>query len=185
MEILVLGYSLVSATGEVTYLDLLLFPALPFKIMNVRIQEPSEFLKIIDYVQLRMAQLQQQQQQQHQQNSNQQLQQHALSGQHSQSSSHNLHQQDKIVGAGSVTADGSMSNSFRGNDQVCPSLATGDILFSMSIYLALETCSTLRYSLKVAVVFFILSHYLYPVLGVSSLFFSMQLMDSKFKTFHV
>ncbi|GMQ03276.1 hypothetical protein CsSME_00049147 [Camellia sinensis var. sinensis] len=70
---------------------------------------------------LKVAQMQQQQQQQQQQqNSNQQqqqLQQHALSGQQSQSSNHNLHQQDKIVGAGSVTADGSMSNSFRGNDQ--------------------------------------------------------------------
>ncbi|KAG8375504.1 hypothetical protein BUALT_Bualt10G0106700 [Buddleja alternifolia] len=33
-----------------------------------------------------------------------------------QSSNHNL-QQDKIMGSGSVTGDGSMSNSFRGNDQ--------------------------------------------------------------------
>ncbi|RYQ94613.1 hypothetical protein Ahy_B08g089550 isoform C [Arachis hypogaea] len=62
-------------------------------------------------------------QQQHQQqpNSNpqlQQLQQHALSNQQSQTSSHNMHQQDKVGGGGgSVTADGSMSNSFRGNDQ--------------------------------------------------------------------
>ncbi|XP_057505079.1 transcriptional corepressor LEUNIG-like isoform X2 [Actinidia eriantha] len=70
-------------------------------------------------IKLKMAQLQQQQQQQ--QNSNQQqqqqLQQHALSGQQSQSSNHNLHQPDKIMGAGSGTADGSLSNSFRGNDQ--------------------------------------------------------------------
>ncbi|GFZ18554.1 transcriptional corepressor LEUNIG [Actinidia rufa] len=67
-------------------------------------------------IKLKMAQLQQQQQQQNiiQQ---QQLQQHSLSGQQSQSSNHNLHQQDKIVGAGSITADGSMSNSFRGNEQ--------------------------------------------------------------------
>ncbi|PSS19306.1 Transcriptional corepressor LEUNIG like [Actinidia chinensis var. chinensis] len=67
-------------------------------------------------IKLKMAQLQQQQQQQ---NSiqQQQLQQQALSGQQSQSSNHNLHQQDKIVGAGSITADGSMSNSFRGNEQ--------------------------------------------------------------------
>ena len=70
-----------------------------------------------------MAQLQhqqQQQQQQQQQNTTppQQLQQHALSNQQSQSSNHNPHQQDKMGGAGSVTMDGSMSNSFRGNDQV-------------------------------------------------------------------
>lgn len=123
-----------------------------------------------------MAQFQQQQQhqQQHQQNSNQQqqqqLQQHALSGQHSQSSSHNLHQQDKIVGAGSVTADGSMSNSFRGNDQVCPFLATGYfILFSLPIYLALETFSTLRNRLKVVFIVHIPSHYLYSASGLSSL----------------
>ncbi|EEF47044.1 WD-repeat protein, putative [Ricinus communis] len=71
------------------------------------------------------AQMQQQQQQQQQQNSNPQQppqhQQHALSNQQSQSSSHNLHQQDKMGGAGSVTVDGSMSNSFRGNDQVSKS----------------------------------------------------------------
>ncbi|CBI20987.3 unnamed protein product, partial [Vitis vinifera] len=75
---------------------------------------------------LKMAQMhhQQQQQQQQQQNSNQpqqqqqqQLQQHALSSQQSQSSNHNMHQQDKMGGAGSITVDGSMSNSFRGNDQ--------------------------------------------------------------------
>ncbi|KAF7830242.1 transcriptional corepressor LEUNIG-like isoform X1 [Senna tora] len=35
----------------------------------------------------------------------------------SQTSNHNMHQQDKVGGGGSVTADGSMSNSFRGNDQ--------------------------------------------------------------------
>ncbi|XP_052206576.1 transcriptional corepressor LEUNIG-like [Diospyros lotus] len=63
-------------------------------------------------IKLKNAQLQQQQQ-----NNNQQQQQHSLSGQQSQSSNHNLHQQDKIIGAGSVTADGSMPNSFRGNDQ--------------------------------------------------------------------
>lgn len=69
---------------------------------------------------MKIAQMQQQQQQQ--QNNNQTLQQqlpqHSLSGQQPQSSNHNL-QQDKIMGAGSVTGDGSMSNSFRGNDQVC------------------------------------------------------------------
>ncbi|KAK1298168.1 Transcriptional corepressor LEUNIG [Acorus calamus] len=60
----------------------------------------------------RIAQMQQQQSSSPQQ----QLQQHALSSQQSQSSNHHLHQQDK-VGAGSVTVDGSVSNSFRGNDQ--------------------------------------------------------------------
>ncbi|KAK1312854.1 Transcriptional corepressor LEUNIG [Acorus calamus] len=60
----------------------------------------------------RIAQMQQQQSSSPQQ----QLQQHTLSSQQSQSSNHHLHQQDK-VGAGSVTVDGSVSNSFRGNDQ--------------------------------------------------------------------
>ncbi|XP_022132160.1 transcriptional corepressor LEUNIG isoform X2 [Momordica charantia] len=74
-------------------------------------------------IKLKMAQLQQQHQQQQnssqqQQQQQQQLQQHALSNQQSQSSNHNMHQQEKIGGAGSVTMDGSMSNSFRGNDQV-------------------------------------------------------------------
>ncbi|KAJ6862356.1 hypothetical protein NC652_039255 [Populus alba x Populus x berolinensis] len=46
------------------------------------------------------------------------LQQHVLSNQQSQSSSHNVHPQDKMGGAASVNVDGSMSNSFRGNDQV-------------------------------------------------------------------
>ncbi|KAL5071413.1 hypothetical protein RYX36_022300 [Vicia faba] len=67
---------------------------------------------------MKLAQLQHQQQQ----NANpqqQQLQQHSLSNQQSQSSNHNMHQQDKVGGGGgSVTGDGSMSNSFRGNDQV-------------------------------------------------------------------
>ncbi|KAB5513956.1 hypothetical protein DKX38_027862 [Salix brachista] len=36
----------------------------------------------------------------------------------SQSSSHSLHPQEKMGGAASVNVDGSMSNSFRGNDQV-------------------------------------------------------------------
>ncbi|XP_058724833.1 transcriptional corepressor LEUNIG-like isoform X2 [Vicia villosa] len=66
---------------------------------------------------MKLAQLQHQQQQ----NANpqqQQLQQHSLSNQQSQSSNHNMHQQDKVGGGGgSVTGDGSMSNSFRGNDQ--------------------------------------------------------------------
>ncbi|XP_060673274.1 transcriptional corepressor LEUNIG-like [Ziziphus jujuba] len=67
-------------------------------------------------IKLKMAQLHQQQLQQ--QNSNpQQQQQHALPTPPSQSSNHNPHPQDKMGGAGSVTIDGSMSNSFRGNDQ--------------------------------------------------------------------
>ncbi|KAL5074285.1 hypothetical protein RYX36_013269 [Vicia faba] len=69
---------------------------------------------------LKLAQLQQQQ---HQQQSisaqQQQLQQHTLSNQQSQTSNHSMHQQDKVGGGGgSVTMDGSMSNSYRGNDQV-------------------------------------------------------------------
>ncbi|KAM2544548.1 hypothetical protein TB1_016219 [Malus domestica] len=47
----------------------------------------------------------------------QKLQQHALSNQRSQNSNLNPHQQVKMGGAGSITMDGSMSNSFRGNDQ--------------------------------------------------------------------
>lgn len=70
---------------------------------------------------LKMAQLQHHQQQNNNPQQQQQLQQHALSNQQSQSSNHNLHQQDKMGGAGSVTVDGSMSNSFRGNDQVSKS----------------------------------------------------------------
>ncbi|RYR05683.1 hypothetical protein Ahy_B06g085510 isoform A [Arachis hypogaea] len=66
---------------------------------------------------LRLAQLHQQHQNANPQQQ-QQLQQHALSNQQSQSSNHGMHQQDRVAGAGSVTADGSMSNSFRGNDQV-------------------------------------------------------------------
>ncbi|KAL6501931.1 hypothetical protein OROGR_027064 [Orobanche gracilis] len=65
---------------------------------------------------MRFAQMQQQQQQSSNQTQQQQLQQHALSGQQPQSSNHNF-QQDKIMGPCSVTGDGSMSNSFRGNDQ--------------------------------------------------------------------
>lgn len=57
-----------------------------------------------------MAQLQQSSNQQH-------LQQHALSGQSLNNSAHNL-QQDKMLGAGGLAGDGSMSHSFRGNDQV-------------------------------------------------------------------
>ncbi|PQM36914.1 transcriptional corepressor LEUNIG isoform X3 [Prunus yedoensis var. nudiflora] len=68
-------------------------------------------------IKLKMAHLHQQQNSNPQQQQ-QQLQQHNLSAQQSQSSSLNPHQQDKIGGAGSITMDGSISNSFRGNDQV-------------------------------------------------------------------
>ncbi|KAL6985341.1 hypothetical protein U1Q18_018717, partial [Sarracenia purpurea var. burkii] len=78
--------------------------------------DPDTLMKI------RIAQLQHHQQLQNS-NQQQQPQQHALSGQQSQSSNHNLHQQDKMVGASSVTADGSMANSFRANDQVCSFMA--------------------------------------------------------------
>ncbi|XP_043699670.1 transcriptional corepressor LEUNIG isoform X6 [Telopea speciosissima] len=61
----------------------------------------------------KIVQLQQQQHNSNQQQ--QQLQQHALSTQQSQSSNHHLHPQDKLGGAGSVTVDGSLSNSFRGD----------------------------------------------------------------------
>ncbi|KAL8537084.1 hypothetical protein ACS0TY_012316 [Phlomoides rotata] len=63
---------------------------------------------------LKFAQMQQQQN--NNQSPQQQLSQQTLSGQQPQSSNHNL-QQDKIMGPGSVTGDGSMSNSFRGNEQ--------------------------------------------------------------------
>lgn len=42
----------------------------------------------------------------------------ALSNPQPQSSNHNIHQQDKLGGGGSITMDGSMSNSFRGSEQV-------------------------------------------------------------------
>ncbi|KAB1209193.1 Transcriptional corepressor LEUNIG [Morella rubra] len=59
-------------------------------------------------------------QQQQLQNNNQQQQhyrQHPLSSQHSQNSNRNHPQQEKMNGAGSITADGSISNNFQGNDQ--------------------------------------------------------------------
>ncbi|KAI4337361.1 hypothetical protein L6164_015790 [Bauhinia variegata] len=68
---------------------------------------------------LKLAQYQQQQQQQQSTNpQQQQLSQLPLSNQQTQTSNHNMHQQDKVGGAGSVNVDGGMSNSFRGNDQV-------------------------------------------------------------------
>ncbi|KAJ0031458.1 hypothetical protein Pint_12735 [Pistacia integerrima] len=76
----------------------------------------TDMLMKLKLAQLQQQQQQNQQQQQQQQNSNPQ--QHALSNQQSQSSNHNLHQQDKMGTTGSVTVDGSISNSYRGNDQV-------------------------------------------------------------------
>ncbi|KDP32334.1 hypothetical protein JCGZ_13259 [Jatropha curcas] len=59
-----------------------------------------------------------QQQQQLQNNQlQQQYPQHPLVSQQSQNSSHHLQQQDKIIGSSSITGDGSMSNTFQGNDQ--------------------------------------------------------------------
>lgn len=78
-------------------------------------------------LQLKMAQMHQQQQQQNQQmqqntNMPQQFQQLGLTNHQSQSSNHNVHQQDKMGGVGNMTMDGSMSNPYRGNDQVYPFL---------------------------------------------------------------
>ncbi|CAN8327009.1 unnamed protein product [Cochlearia groenlandica] len=72
---------------------------------------------------LKMALLQQQQHQQQgggnpSQTQSQPLNQISLPNQQSQSSNHNIHQQDKLGGGGSISMDGSMSNSFRGNEQV-------------------------------------------------------------------
>ncbi|TXG61336.1 hypothetical protein EZV62_012699 [Acer yangbiense] len=64
---------------------------------------------------LTTSQLQQQQLQ-----NNQQLHhypQHPLSSQLSQNSNHQLQQQDKMIGTGNMTMDGSMANTFQGNDQ--------------------------------------------------------------------
>ncbi|KAJ6434988.1 hypothetical protein OIU84_000265 [Salix udensis] len=89
----------------------------PLQTAGPLLQRDTELL-----MKLKMAKLQQQQLQQQQQNSNpqqqqQQQQQHVLSNQQSQSSSHSLHPQEKMGGVASVNVDGSMSNSFRGNDQ--------------------------------------------------------------------
>uniref|UniRef100_A0A2P2LFS8 Uncharacterized protein MANES_16G063800 n=1 Tax=Rhizophora mucronata TaxID=61149 RepID=A0A2P2LFS8_RHIMU len=43
--------------------------------------------------------------------------QHPLSSQQSQNSSQHIQQQEKMIGSGSITMDGSMSNVFQGNDQ--------------------------------------------------------------------
>ncbi|KAJ8750452.1 hypothetical protein K2173_015591 [Erythroxylum novogranatense] len=62
-------------------------------------------------------------QQQHMQNSQQQQQypQHPLSSQQSQSSNQHLAQQEKIIGSGGMTIDGSMSSTFQGNEQASKS----------------------------------------------------------------
>ena len=128
-----------------------------------------------------MAHLQHQQQQQ---NNNpqqqQQLQQHALSNQQSQSSNHNLHQQDKMGGAGSVTVDGSMSNSFRGNDQVSPFYVTSKhVFFDMLLLLVFifSLCGILFTSIICSTIFenalllkFSFSH-IKKILDFSSLLF--------------
>jgi WD40 repeat protein len=75
---------------------------------------------------LKMALLQQQQQNQQQGGGNppqpqpqpQPLNQLALTNPQPQSSNHSIHQQEKLGGGGSITMDGSISNSFRGNEQV-------------------------------------------------------------------
>nr|ANW12206.1 putative transcriptional corepressor LEUNIG [Olea europaea subsp. europaea] len=80
--------------------------------------DPDMLLKVpfsSELASLKMAQLQQQNGSQ----MHQQLRQLALSGQQPLGSNPNL-QQEKIMGTSSVTGDGSMSNSFRGGDQVFP-----------------------------------------------------------------
>ncbi|CAN1331374.1 Transcriptional corepressor LEUNIG [Linum perenne] len=57
------------------------------------------------------------QQQQLQNINQQQYSQHPLSGQQPQNSNHTFQQQDKMIGSGSVAADGGMSNTFQGTDQ--------------------------------------------------------------------
>ncbi|KAK4756445.1 hypothetical protein SAY87_006572 [Trapa incisa] len=52
----------------------------------------------------------------------QQLQQHGPTNQLSQGLNQNIHQQDKLGGAGNMTMKGNVSNSLRGNDQVFPFL---------------------------------------------------------------
>ncbi|CAN1331386.1 Transcriptional corepressor LEUNIG, partial [Linum perenne] len=56
-------------------------------------------------------------QQQLQNINQQQYSQHPLSGQQPQNSNHTFQQQDKMIGSGSVAADGGMSNTFQGTDQ--------------------------------------------------------------------
>ncbi|KAI4379764.1 hypothetical protein MLD38_006018 [Melastoma candidum] len=69
-------------------------------------------------IKLKMAQWQQQQQQNSNLMQQPQSQQHPLANLQSQNSSHILHQQDRLAVSSSIAADGSLSNSFRGNDQV-------------------------------------------------------------------
>ncbi|CAN1822634.1 Transcriptional corepressor LEUNIG [Linum perenne] len=51
----------------------------------------------------------------------QQYSQHPLSSQQSQNSNHTFQQQEKMIGSGSMTADGCMSNTFQGTDQATKS----------------------------------------------------------------
>ncbi|EEF48322.1 WD-repeat protein, putative [Ricinus communis] len=71
-------------------------------------------------MQLHVTQLQQQQLQSNNQQQ-QQYAQHPLVSQQSQNSNQHLQPQDKIVGSSSMTGDGSMSNTFQGNDQASKS----------------------------------------------------------------
>ncbi|OMO57960.1 Regulator of chromosome condensation, RCC1 [Corchorus olitorius] len=59
----------------------------------------------------------QQQQLHHNNQQSQQFAQHPLSSQQSQNSNHQLQQQDKMIGAGSMMPESSISNTFQGNDQ--------------------------------------------------------------------
>ncbi|CAN1331357.1 Transcriptional corepressor LEUNIG [Linum perenne] len=61
------------------------------------------------------------QQQQLQNTNQQQYSQHPLSSQQSQNSNHTFQQQEKMIGSGSMTADGCMSNTFQGTDQATKS----------------------------------------------------------------
>ncbi|CAN1331369.1 Transcriptional corepressor LEUNIG, partial [Linum perenne] len=60
-------------------------------------------------------------QQQLQNTNQQQYSQHPLSSQQSQNSNHTFQQQEKMIGSGSMTADGCMSNTFQGTDQATKS----------------------------------------------------------------
>lgn len=63
-----------------------------------------------------------------------------------------MHQQDKIgAGGGSVNVDGSMSNSFRGNDQVSPFIVLPLILEKLRLcinfqFLSYQIISTIHQS---------------------------------------
>ncbi|KAM0973715.1 hypothetical protein ACFX2I_016884 [Malus domestica] len=102
-------------------------------------------------IKLKMPQLHQQQLQQQklqlQKLQLQQLQHHAVSNQRSQNSKLNPHQQDKMGGAGSIAMDGSMSNSFRGSDQVDTDRSVGRCMdvskgFTFTEVISIRACSS-------------------------------------------